>query len=847
MPGLGTSFGRGGATTFQQDLQNADCIIIEGSDMAECHPIAFRFVMQAKERGATIIHVDPRFTRTSALADIHVPIRAGADIAWFGGLINYVLENDVYFKDYVLAYTNAATLVDPEFQDAEDLDGLFSGYDRDTRAYNQDTWQYQTDPETGEPLTDPTLEDPNCILNILKKHYRRYTPAKVSEVTGIPENLFLKVAEELVANSGPDKTATFCYAVGWTQHTVGVQIIRAAGMLQLLLGNIGRPGGGVMALRGHASIQGSTDIPTLYHILPGYISMPDARIYSRDTAANQKPGREDDMRRPAGESHATLQDFIETESSSTGWWVHTPKYVISLLKAWYGDNATEENDYCYDLVPKITGNHGQLPMTLEMKDGNINGLIVMGQNPAVGGHNTRMVREGLRNLDWMVVRDFFEIETATFWKDAPEVKRGEVSPEEIGTEVFFLPAAAVTEKSGSFTNTQRLIQWHERAVDPPRDCRTENWFVHQLAKRLMPMYDDETGPAAKQLQALTWDYPEDEHGDPDPEAVLREINGYTWPDKQQIAGFTELKDDGSTACGCWIYSGVYPEEGKNLAKARDPDEYISLGWGFAWPANRRMLYNRASARPDGQPWSERKRYVWWDEEAGEWTGYDVPDFPQTKAPETPADWSAGGMAAHSGSDPFIMMSDGKSWLFAPTGCIDGPLPTHYEPAESPVENPLYAQQCNPVADFWYRPDNPYHEIGDPKYPYVITTYRLTEHHTAGGMSRTISWLAELQPELFVEISPELAGEHGIENGGWVTVSTARGEIEAKALVTERMTPIQVYGRTVHQVGMPWHWGYAGLADGEVVNDLSAVVADPNVGIHEGKVFTCNVRKGRRNP
>lgn len=830
MPGLGTSFGRGGATTFQQDLQNADCIAIQGSDMAECHPVGFHFVTQAKERGATVIHVDPRFTRTSALADVHVPIRAGTDIAWLGGLIHYVLENELYFKDYVLAYTNAATLINPDFQGAEDLDGLFSGYDPEARRYDTTTWQYQTDSESGEPLQDPTLQDPNCVLNILKKHYRRYTPDKVAAITGVPNDLFLRVAREITENSGRERTTAFCYGMGWTQHTTGVQTIRTAGLLQLLLGNMGRPGGGIMALRGHASVQGATDIPTLYHILPGYLSMPDARKH-----------------------HATLQDYLASESKPTGWWAHTSKYIVSLLKAWYGDAATPENDFQYDLVPKITGNHSHLPLTAAMRDGDLSGLIAIGQNPAVSGHNTRLVRRGLANLDWLVVRDFFETETASFWYNSPEVKRGQSHPADIKTEVFLLPAAGVAEKDGTFTNTERMLQWHAKAVEAPGDARPETWFVHQLAQRLKALYAGERGPAGKQIQTLVWDYPENEAGEPEVDAIAREINGYTWPDKVQIPGFTELDDDGSTACGCWIYSGFYPEKGVNLARARQPDDDAAatarpgpnLGWGFAWPANRRMLYNRASADPDGVPWSQRKKYVWWDEEAGHWTGYDVPDFPATKAPHTPSDWEAGGMAAHSGSDPFIMQPDGKGWLFVPQGLVDGPLPTHYAPVESPVENELYRQQANPVADFWRRPDNPYHEIGDPGYPYVITTYRLTEHHTAGGMTRTLPWLAELQPELFAEINPELAAEKGIENGDWVTVSTARGEIEARALVTPRMKPLQVYGRTVHQVGMPWHFGWAGLAQGDVVNDLSAIVADPNVGIHEGKVFTCNLRKGRR--
>ena len=862
MPGLGTSFGRGGATTAQWDLANGDCIVIEGSDMAECHPVAFRFVMQAKERGATVIHVDPRFTRTSAMADIHVPIRPGSDIAWLGGLINAVINSerwnaDPFFKEYVVNYTNAATLVEPGFADAEDLDGLFSGFHPEERVYTFETWQYQGQPVPaptvnpkglttevyseevgrlvgGPPPTDPTLQHPRCVFQLLKRHYARYTPEMVERVCGVPRDLFLRVADVLLANSGRERTTAWCYAVGWTQHTVGVQMIRAGAVLQLLLGNVGRPGGGILALRGHATIQGSTDIPTLYNLLPGYLAQPHT-----------------------GKPHDTLHDYVRIEYSPTGWWANLPKYIVSLLKAWYGDSAREENDFCFHHLPQISGDYSQLPMTQAIHDGRIKGLFLMGQNPAVGGHNAGFVRRGLANLEWMVVRDAYENETASFWYASPEVQRGELDPRRIKTEVFLLPAALPGEKAGSFTNTHRLIQWHDKAVEPPGDARSESWFLYTLGKRLKELYArdaDQSAPRVRQILDLTWDYPTTgKHQEPDVEKVLQEINGYVVADGTPVKSYTELRDDGSTACGCWIYSGVMPEPGRNLARNRHPDPPdgpgTHLNWGFAWPANRRILYNRASADPEGRPWSQRKRYVWWDAGRSEWVGYDVPDFPRHKPPDYQPDWSKQpkGLDAHSGKDPFVMMADGKGWLYVPAGLQDGPLPTHYEPVESPVRNPLYRQQINPVAKLWERPENPHHGVGDPEYPYVITTYRLTEHHTGGQMSRSVPWLAETQPEGFVEISPELAEEKGIKNGDWVTVWTARGVAEARALVTPRLRPLVVEGRVVHVVGMPWHFGYKGLAQGGIANNLTSMVGDPNVSIHEGKVFTCNIRPGRSRP
>ena len=852
MPGLGARLGRGGATTTLQSLADSDCIVIMGSNMAENHPVGFRFVVRAKTRGATVIHVDPRFSRTSALADLYVPLRAGTDLAVLGGLINYVINSerwntDPFFKEYVTHYTNASVIINPEYQGPEDLGGIFSGYIPEERRYETDTWQYAGQDErpaasedkaqTAEPRPeyigrldepvrrDPTLQDPNCVFQIVKRHYARYTPEMVERISGIPQDVFIRLAETILENSGRDRTTAFCYAVAWTQHTNGTQTIGACALLQLLLGNIGRPGGGILALRGHATIQGSTDIPTLYNLLPGYLPMPMATALERDES---------------------LDAYLRRNRPMTGAWYNTPAYLVSLLKAWYGDAATPENDFCYDLVPKIGGDASFQAMIPMMKDGIMKGLFVMGMNPAVGGQNAILAREGLANLDWLVVRDVHEIETAAFWWDAPEVREGKVRPQDIKTEVFLLPAALPGEKEGSFTNTQRLVQWHDKAIDPPDDVRSEVWFVYHLGRRLKELYQGDDTPKGRQIAALTWEYPtEGPHDEPVVEAIVREINGYTVADGRLVPDYTALRDDGSTACGCWIYSGIMPEEGRNRAKDRRGDERASLEWGYSWPRNVRLLYNRASADPQGRPWSERKKWIWWDEEAGRWTGYDVPDFPVTKPPDYVPPPGAVGLDAHPGDAPFVNMADGRGWLFAASGLRDGPLPTHYEPWETPVGNPLYPEHPrSPAANLLERPDNRYHEIGDPRFPYVITTYRLTEHHTAGGMSRFVPWLAELQPHGFVEISPELAEELGINNGDWVVISTLRGETESRALVTERLQPLVIDGKKIHQVGMPWHFGYSGIATGGIANDLSALVEDPNSRIHEAKAFTCNLRKGR---
>jgi formate dehydrogenase major subunit len=811
--------------------------------------------MRARERGAKIIHVDPRFGRTGASADVHVPIRAGTDIAFLGGIIRHVLETDSYFKEYVLHYTNASTIIGEEFADTEDLGGVFSGFDPDTGTYDTSTWMYEGgevgpaagvrehatqafDEHTGVGLLegpihrDETLQHERCVLQLLRKHYSRYTPEMVTRICGISEAQFHEVAQSLIENSGRERTTALCYAVGWTQQSVGVQIIRTGAILQLLLGNIGRPGGGIMAMRGHATIQGSSDIPTLYDLLPGYLHMPRAH----------------------GEE-LTLEAYIASGGEEKGWWSNFDKYIVSLLKAWFGDAATKDNDYGFAHLPKITGNHAHFPTMMRAVDGGLDGLFAMGQNPAIGSQNGGLMRRALRNMKWLVVRDLNEIETATFWRDAPEIQSGEVRTEDIQTEVFLMPAASHVEKEGSFTQTQRLAQWRDKALDPPGDARSELWFMHHLTKRVIAHYARSQDPRDWPIVNLKWDYSEHADGavpdEPSAEDVLREINGYEVATGEPVSGFADLANDGSTACGCWIYSGIYAE-GVNQARRRDPGDieaeggWVSPEWGWAWPANRRILYNRASADPQGRPWSERKKYIWWDEAQGKWTGYDVPDFPVDKRPDYRAPDDARGMDAISGAEPFMMMGDGRAWLFTPSGLLDGPMPTHYEPIESPIPNLLYpALSSSPTAIAWDRPDNPINRSEDPRWPVVMTTFRLTEHHTVGGMSRTLPWLNELQPEMFVELDPILAADRGIEDGGWLVVMTARGEIEARAKVTERMRPLRIAGRVIHQIAVPWHWGYSGLNVGDSINDLLHLSGDPNTTIETTKALTCDVRSGRR--
>ncbi|MBV8431551.1 MAG: molybdopterin-dependent oxidoreductase [Solirubrobacterales bacterium] len=827
-----------------------------GSNMAEQHPVGFQWVIEAKERGAKVIHVDPRFTRTSAMADRHIQIRAGSDIAFLGGIVNYIFEHDAWFTEYVQKFTNAAVLIKDEFRDTEDGSGFFSGWNPRHSAYDISSWGYdETSGETaagkheqqadvsGEqahgahgmslehgdpPHLDESMQDPRCVLQILRRHFSRYTPEAVAEICGCSPQDVVQVARALSENSGRDRTSAIVYSVGWTQHTIGVQNIRAASIIQLLLGNIGRPGGGILALRGHANIQGSTDIPTLYNILPGYVPMPHPK------------------------SGPSLDAYLDLNRPETGVWGNLRNYMVSLLKAWWGDAAKPENDFCFDYLPRINGDHSHYAMMLKMLDGGVKGMFCVGQNPTVGSANSKLMRLALGQLDWLVVRDFQPIESATFWKDSPEHESGEVRTEHIQTEVFFLPAAAHTEKDGNFTNTQRLLQWHWKACEPPEEARSELHWIYHFGRTIRDKLAGSEDPKNRPILDLTWDYPlVGKHGEPDAQQVLQEINGRDAAGKL-LPSYDELKGDGSTSCGSWIHCGIF-KDGVNQSARKEPgpeQNWIAHEWGWAWPKDVRILYNRASADPQGKPWSERKKYVWWDAEEGKWTSLgDSPDYPPTKSPDYEPEEGAEALEAIRGDKPFIIQADGRGWLFAPTGLVDGPLPTHYEPQESPFRNPLYAQQQNPTRQVFHRPENAYNptdgEQGTEVFPFVLTTYRLTEHHTAGGMSRTVPYLAELQPEFFVEVSPQLAGERGLVNGGWATVITARQAVEARVLVTDRIKPLQVQGRAMHLVGVRYHWGNVGIVTGDSANELLPVVLDNNVHISEYKAATCDVRPGRR--
>jgi formate dehydrogenase major subunit len=850
------------------DIKNSDCILVLGANPAENHPASMLWVNQGRDKNnAKLIVVDPRFTRTAATADLYVRLRSGTDIVFLGGLINYTIQNKLYNEEYVKYYTNALTLINPDFQGPADLDGLFSGYDKEKRSYDTTSWQYQTekqtvtvtekDPATGEEVTvekevtvvkqATSLDDPNCVFAHLKKHYTRYTPEVVEQVCGTPKDKFLQVAELYCATGVPDQSGTIMYAMGQTQHTVGTQNVRATALLQLLLGNIGIPGGGVNALRGESNVQGSTDMALLFGDLPGYLGCPT-------------------------DKHPDLSTY-NAKFDTTSYWVNGPRFFVSLMKAWFGDAVTKDNNYAYDYIPKTSGNYSWISLFEAMYAGKIKGLICMGQNPAVGGPNARFERKALENLDWLVAMDLFETETASFWKGPG------VQPNDIKTEVFLLPAVDAVEKAGSIVTSGRRSQWRPQVATAPGEAKPDIWILDRLAKAIKNVYKDSTDAKDRPILDLAWDYGDEV----DVELVAREINGYAVADVKDASGKVLVKagevipgfativsaaDPTTIACGNWLFSGYFApaDNGDGVSMPavkrrgqKDPGDYgFYPYWGFTWPANRRVLYNRASARPDGTPWAENKKVIWWDATAdsgtkdaqgnpilGKWTGYDVPDFPLTKKPDAKADPAKTGLSAQAGTDPFIMKADGKGWLFAPKGLNEGPLPEHYEPLESPIKNPISSQQNNPAIKLWDTDADK--DIGDKvgtadQFPIVCSTYRLCEQWQTGPMSRNLPWLAECQPDMFLEIGEELAGEKGIKKGDQVIVTSARGQIQMVAVVTKRWQPFQINGTKVHQVGMPWHYGWQGLATGDIANDLTAHVGDANTMIPEYKVFLVDVKK-----
>ncbi len=822
-------------TNHWADIQNSDAIIIVGSNAAENHPISFKWVTKAiEENGATLISIDPRFTRSSSKAHIYAHMRSGTDIAFFGGMINWVLNDmeknpDKYNMTYLVEYTNAAFLIDPDFQTATDLDGKFSGFmagdDPNFGKYDKSTWKWQTD-ENGVPLKDKTLKDPNCVFQLLKKHYSRYDPDTVCNTTGTDKETYLKICETYARLTGPvGKSGTIMYAMGTTQHTNGTQNIRAYAILQLLLGNIGVAGGGINALRGESNVQGSTDHCLLFHILPGYLKPPVATDVDLQAHFDR-----------------VVPGFQTADPKSASWWLNYPKYYVSLLKSWYGDNATADNEFGYQWLPKLNPgtNYSHISLFEAMHKGEIKGLFCWGQNPAVGGPNANFERMALEKLEWLVAVDLWETETAAFWQ-APDV-----NPADIQTEVFLLPAAASYEKEGSVVNSGRWSQWRWKAVDPPGEAKPDLEIINELMLKIIDLYEAEGGPVADAITKLRWkgwyDSPQGKYGASDlTDLVSREINGFAEVDilnddgsvkyrkGELLASFGHLKDDGSTSSSNWLYTQSYNEKDGNRQKWRDNTDYHPAGiglyskWAWCWPLNRRIIYNRASVDLDGNPWDPEDFVIRWN--GSKWEG-DVPD----------GGWPP--MNMDNTRYPFIMKPEGFAHIFGP-GRADGPFPEHYEPLESPIKNPLSGTQNDPAIKVW-RPD----QIADPaEYPIVATTYRVTEHWQAGQMTRNLPWLVELMPNLFVEMSEELAAKKGISNGDKVVIESVRGKIEAIAVVTKRFKPFNLNGKVVHQIGIPWHWGYKGLSTGDITNVLTPHVGDANTMIPEYKAFLVKVSKG----
>ena len=797
------------------DFQHADVILIMGSNAAECHPISFKWVMKAKDRGAKVISVDPRFTRTSARSDYYTGLRSGTDIAFLGGMINYILENNKIFKEYVELYTNAPFIVDDKFSFKE---GLFNGYDPAKKKYEAGSFGFKRD-ANGMIEKDTTLQNPRCVYQLLKQHYSRYTLEKVSSITGTPVEDLKTVYEAYAATGTRDKAGTILYALGWTHHSVGVQNIRTMSMVQLLLGNMGICGGGVNALRGEPNVQGSTDHAILFDSLPGYMYAP--RVSMDSLEAYQKK-----LVPKAG------------DPLSANWKQNYPKYIVSLLKTWYGDAATKENQFSYDWLPKL--DEGQTASIMHIFDlmyaGKIKGFTSIGQNPCGSLPNANKIRKALAKLDWMAHVNIFNNETASFWKGPG------MDPKKIKTEVFLFPAAASMEKAGSMTNSGRLMQWKYEAVPPPGDAISIGTFIFRLMNKVKALYKKEKGAFPDPILNLQWDYG-DAKNNFDAMKVVKALNGVftkdvTIGDKSFKKGdivpnFTMLQADGSTTSGNWIYSGVMTPDGKNLAERRSKNDPTGLGlypeWAWAWPVNRRILYNRASVDVDGKPWNPAKPLLEWKE--GKWVG-DVVDggYPPLSDKE-------------KGRLPFIMAADGVGQLFGP-GLVDGPFPEHYEPLESPlVKNIMSGTRFNPVVKPLASDMDKVTPAGDASFPIVCTTYTCTEHWATGASTRWQSWLTEAMPEAYVEISHELAEKVGVKNGEKVKVSSARGEVKCVAMVTHRFRPFTVDGKTVHQVGMTFNYGWLFPKDcGDTANLLTPSVGDPNTHTPEYKAFMVNVVK-----
>ncbi len=804
-------------TNSWNDIKNTDLVLIMGGNAAEAHPCGFKWVTEAKaNNGAKLIVVDPRFTRSAAVADVYAPIRPGTDIAFLSGVMRYLLANGKIHREYVKAYTNATYLVKEGFKFE---DGLFAGYDEAKKSYvDRSSWEYQFD-EQGMVKADDTLQDRNCVLNLLKVHVERYTPEMVERITGTPKARFLQICEMIASTSTGERTMTSMYALGWTQHTTGAQNIRSMAMIQLLLGNMGMPGGGVNALRGHSNVQGITDLALLSTSTPGYLVLPT-------------------------EKEATYEDYVKSRRfkplrpGQTSFWQNYEKFFVSQQKSLFGKAATKENDWAYDYLPKFDVSYDVLKMVDMMAAGQMNGLFCQGLNILMAAPSKNKVAAGLAKLKWMVVIDPLQTETARFWENHGEFNP--VDPKAIQTEVIQLPASAYAEEEGSATNSSRVIMWHWKAVEGPGESKSDMEIMSALHLRLKALYAKNGGAFPDPIVNTMWDYKSPEN--PDPAEVLKDINGYALedipdpadPNKVLLAAgkllpsFALMRDDGKTSGGMWIYTGVYTEAG-NMSMRRDASDPTGLGihpnWGFAWPANRRVLYNRASADPDGKPWSQRKKYLEWNGQR--WAGGDVPDYGPTVAPD-------------KNVGPFIMNQEGTARLFARGGMPDGPFPEHYEPMDAFVANPLHPKvTTNPVVRVFAADAK---SFGTPdKFPIVATSYRLAEHFHY--WTKNVHNNAVLQPEMFVEIGERLAKAKGIANGDWVEVSSQRGSIKAKAAVTKRIRPIMVDGKPCDIVGLPIHFGFVGVTrKSQPVNTLTPPVGDVSAQTPEFKAFLVDVKK-----
>jgi formate dehydrogenase major subunit len=798
------------------DIGNSDCILIMGSNAAENHPISFKWVTKAMEQGATLISVDPRFTRTSSKADIYAPIRSGADLAFLGGMIKYILDNNLYFREYVAEYTNASFILSTKYGFR---DGLFSGYDPKTKSYNRSYWAFEMD-DKGIPRKDRSLQHPRSVFQQLKKHYSRYTLDKVSAITGTPQSLLKKIYRIYAATGKKGKAGTIMYAMGWTQHTVGVQNIRAMAMIQLLLGNMGVAGGGVNALRGESNVQGSTDHCLLWHIIPGYLATPSTKWLVLDDYLKRRAKSNDPL--------------------SANWWQNEPKYMVSFLKSMFGDAATSANEFGYQWLPKVEDgvDYSWLTIFDEMYKGKFTGFFAWGQNPACSGANANKTRQAMAKLKWLVNVNMFDNETASFWKGPG------MDSQKVQTEVFFLPCAVSAEKEGSITNSGRWMQWRYAAAKPAGKAKPDGDMIVDLFAKTQELYRKEGGVLPEPIINLKWDYTT--RGKFDAHKVAKEINGYfvkdvtindtTYKKGTLVPSFAFLQDDGSTSSANWLYCNSYTEKG-NMAARRGLKDASGIGlyleWAWCWPVNRRIIYNRASVDLKGQPWDKEHPVISWT--GDKWVG-DVPDggWPPMANPD--------GTPNPKSKYPFIMKEEGYAHIFGP-GRPDGPFPEHYEPLECPVERNLMSSQfINPtVTQFETEMDKRF--TCDPRYPFVGTTYRVTEHWQTGVATRWLPWLLEAQPQQFCEMSEELARLRGIKNGDAVIVESGRGQVTAVAMVTKRFKPLKVMGQTIHEIGLPWCYGWVHPKDGgDSSNLLTPSVGDPNTKIPETKAFMVNVRK-----